>query len=178
MPEAMTTDQRIRRVALLCCHFTRNLAYFRAGWTELKPRREGNFWITAIGNFIDVSVLEWCKLFGDDADNHHWKNIVTDQKIFRSELMKDIRITDREWKDNWKTIRNYRDQFVAHLDSEHTMHIPKMDIPERMVRFYYEQLRWLCSSVTVLAGGPTDMETYYIKCYEEAVGIYKYNKKP
>ena len=172
----MTRDQRIRRVALLCCHFTRNLAYFRAGWTELKPRKEGDFWITAIGNFIDVSVLEWCKLFGDDFDKHHWKNIATDQTVFRSEIMKDVGITDAEWKNSWTIIRSYRDKFVAHLDSEHTMHVPEMDIPERMVRSYFGGLRLLCSSAAVLADMPVDMESYYIKSYEEAVRVYKHNK--
>ncbi len=38
----MTRQQRLRRVALLCCHFTRNLAYYRSGWSsgQLLPSSE------------------------------------------------------------------------------------------------------------------------------------------
>jgi len=56
------------------------------------------------------------------------------------------------------------------------MHVPEMDIPERMVRSYFGGLRLLCSSAAVLADMPVDMESYYIKSYEEAVRVYKHNK--
>lgn len=90
--------------------------------------------------------------------------------------MADVRITEEEWKDARTALRSYRDKFIAHLDSEHTMHVPQMDIPERMVRFYYAQLRFSCSSAAVLLDRPADMENYYIECYEEAIKVYRRNK--
>lgn len=117
----MTKDQRVRRAALLCCHLTRNLAYFKAGWSELKPKREGDFWITVLGNFIDVSVLEWSKLFGDDHGKHHWKCIVDDEASFKARLLSNLGIAEAQWQQSWMEIKEYRDKFIAHLDSEHTM---------------------------------------------------------
>jgi len=176
MTDVLTKDQRIRRVALLCCHFTRNLAYFRSGWTELKPKEEGAFWITAIGGFIDVAVLEWCKLFGNHGDKHHWKNIVTDRVAFRSELKNRLGIKTADWDKAWASVRTYRNEFIAHLDSALEMHIPDMHLPQRMVEFYFSQLRDLCSNEHVLRDAPIDMDAYYVTCYQQGVAVYQRNK--
>ncbi len=172
----MTKDERVRRVALLCCHFTRNLAYFRAGWKELPLRKEGDFWITVVGNFIDVSVLEWSKLFVYHSDKHHWKQIVSDKKEFRSRLVKTLGITNADWSKSWHENKDYRDKFIAHLDSEHTMDVPDMTLPQRMVEFYFDDLRTYCSSNSVLDGMPRDMSQYYTDCHNEALVVYKHNK--
>ena len=58
-------------MALLCIHFTRNLAYSRAVHGFVKEKKEGDFWITMQGNCLDVSVLEWCKIFGEKKGNTH-----------------------------------------------------------------------------------------------------------
>jgi hypothetical protein len=88
---ALTNKDRLRRVTLLCCHFTRNLAYYRAG--RQGPRilpRQSEFWITVKGNFIDQCVLEWCKLFGDKNGQHYWGKIVADQVRFEAELFQSV----------------------------------------------------------------------------------------
>jgi hypothetical protein len=172
----VTRDQRIRRVALLCCHFTRNLAYFRAGWDILKPRDEGQFWITVTGNFIDVCALEWAKLFGDHDGKHHWKQIVDDGDSFKKSLMTRVGIRQEQWDACWKEIKEYRDKFIAHLDSELTMNVPKMDIPQRMVAFYFDQLSEHCSHSTVMNGLPSDMCEYYRRHHAEAAEVFAYNK--
>ena len=172
----MTKDERVRRVALLCCHFTRNLAYFRAGWKELPLRKEGDFWITVVGNFIDVSVLEWSKLFVDHSDKHHWKQIVSDKKEFKSRLIETLGITDADWSKSRQGIKDYRDKFIAHLDSELTMNVPDMKLPQRMVEFYFDEIRTCCSSDSVLDGMPHDMSQYYTDCDNEALVVYKHNK--
>jgi hypothetical protein len=38
-----------------------------------------NFWRLIYGNLMDMAVIEWCKLFGSDSEEHqpaHWKNII------------------------------------------------------------------------------------------------------
>lgn len=171
----MTKNQRVRRVALLCCHLTRNLAYFRAGWKELQPKREGEFWITILGNFIDTSILEWSKLFGDEKGKHHWKRIVDNEAMFKSRLMNDIGISEAQWRESWKQIKDYRDKFIAHLDSEDTMYIPQMDIPFRMVNFLYDELKTYNTDPSVLAGLPSNMSEYFDHCYKEGLVVFKHN---
>jgi hypothetical protein len=60
----MSRKDRLRRVALLCAHFTRNLAYYRAAQDRI-ARTSPEFWRTVYSNFLDIAVLEWCKLFDD-----------------------------------------------------------------------------------------------------------------
>lgn len=143
----------------------------------MQPREEGQFWITVIGNFIDVSVLEWTKLFGDDKGKHHWKQIAEDQASFKQALLGNVGISQDQWDASWKEIKDYRDKFIAHLDSELTMQVPHMDIPCRMVSFYYDQLKDWCSTPAVMNGLPADMSQYYQHHHEEAVGIFTHNKR-
>ncbi|HKI44605.1 MAG TPA: hypothetical protein VKA08_04635, partial [Balneolales bacterium] len=75
----MNENQRLRRVALLCAHFMRNLAYYRAGWGDGALKKKTEFWITVNGNFYDICVLEWCKLFADKNDKHCWLKLIEDK---------------------------------------------------------------------------------------------------
>ena len=75
MGSALTKRERWRRVVLLCCHFMRNLAYYRVGHPGEPRPTNREFWLTVNGNFIDQCALEWCKLFGDLRGEHAWPNI-------------------------------------------------------------------------------------------------------
>lgn len=120
--------------------------------------------------------MEWCKLFGDDKELHHWKQIVDDSASFRQRLLKDVGISEEQWKNCWESLKTYRDEFLAHLDSEHTMQIPDMTIPMRMVAFYHGQLRACCSGPNVMHDLPNDMQQYYNQCRAEAVEVFTQNQ--
>ena len=154
----LTLDERVRRVALLCVHFARNLAYYRAGSAEIALDKVGDFWRTAIGNFVDESVLEFCKLFGPDKEKHHWKRIVPDPHLFRSQLLVDLQISQQQWNKTVNDLAKLRNKFIAHLDSDRIMNIPDMALPLRMAGFYYQQLSAYCTAKTILRGLPTDLD--------------------
>lgn len=164
----MTKDERARRAALLCCHLTRNLAYYHAGWHQRGGAASSQFWLTVLGNFIDVSILEWVKLFGDNTGKHHWTHLVKDKASFQSRCLTFADITQDQWDAAWAEIKIYRDKFIAHLDSDDTMNIPHMDIPHRMVTFYYQELRRLYWSDSVWGQLPENISQYYDDCYQEA----------
>ncbi|MBV8549135.1 MAG: hypothetical protein JO126_06740 [Alphaproteobacteria bacterium] len=139
--ENMSQVERMRRASILCCHFVRNLAYFRVGHVVFKSAPEGEFWLTVIGNFIDIAVLDWCTLFGNHSDKQHWKQLILDHEAFREALKKQTGITPEKWHSSWSEVTLYRNEFVAHLGSENIMHVPDMNIPQSMVEFYYQSLR-------------------------------------
>jgi len=168
----MEINKRLRRVALLCCHFARNLAYYRAGFDGRKFNSQDEFWTTVNGNFLDICVLEWCKLFGNHSDKHHWKQIVDDKENFKLSMFCKISISKAEFDKCWKSIRTYRDDFVAHLDSDEVMNIPKLDIAWSAVKYYHSYLIKLCANSNVLHGIPTNLEHYYQKCYSMAEAAY------
>jgi hypothetical protein len=97
---------RKRRVVLLCTSFVRNVAFYRAAWSDeaqplLSERnpKDANFWRQVNGNFIDIAVLDWCKLFGNSKDTarkrlekHHWRRVVSDPEVFEAKLLAHLQI--------------------------------------------------------------------------------------
>ena len=95
----MTRRERLRRVVILCASFARNVAYFRAGQSQTGSAARAPshacsaFWTQVSANFLDISVLEWCKLLGDERDKHFWRNVVTDPAGFEASLLANLGMT-------------------------------------------------------------------------------------
>ena len=60
--------------------------------------KDDSFWRTLNSNFLEICVLEWCKLFGDHKDKYHWENIMDDPSKFKQEMFHELNIkqTDLE----------------------------------------------------------------------------------
>jgi len=163
----MDRETRLRRVCILCCSFIRNYAYYEAGWDGKTSKANNDYLKTVQGNFIDMSVLEWLKLFGDYKDKHHWKKIIYELDSFKKEMLSNSKITEEELSSCRETFKAYRDKFLAHLDSDEVMNIPEFDIPLSVVKFYYNKI-----AVELGASGlrnlPEDIEKYYQKCFSES----------
>jgi hypothetical protein len=161
----MNREKRLRRVALLCCHFARNCAYYRAGWNGRKTKATNEFWVTVQNNFLDISILEWLKLFGDHNDKHHWKKIVNDRDSFKNTMLTSCGITEAELNSCRKSFKEYRDKFIAHLDSEETMHIPELNNSLALAKYYYTYVATELGASGLL-NLPDDIERYYQKCLQ------------
>lgn len=168
----MTRRQRLRRVALLCAHFVRNLAYYRAGGVGKKLKRKTEFWITVNGNFYDFCVLEWCKLFADPKDKHCWKKTVEDVEQFQTELLNDLGMTEDAYEDYLKAMRKYRDKFVAHLDSDNRADLPHLDSAQKAVSVYYAHLLELDKQEGFLGTLPRSIEEYFARCTAAGTEVY------
>lgn len=143
----MTRRDRVRRLLILCNHFLRNLAFYRTGWRrggiDRKPtlrRKENQFWVTVNGNFFDICVLEWCKLYGDKKGKHHWSKVVTRQDEFERQLLERLRMTSGEFEAYIKVMRRYRDKFVAHLDDSPIMYLPWLRPAKSSVALLHDYL--------------------------------------
>jgi hypothetical protein len=188
----LTKSQRCRRVLILCVHFTRNLGYLRgaekvpAGWKGKPLHGNVNFCITAYNNSLDICVLEWCKLFGDDParlsgwSEHYWGKVLSNPAKFEMELLHHLNIDTAAFEAYRLEIRSYRDKFVAHLDSELRAEIPLLDIAHRSVEFYYDyivrnevqtgDLAYLPVNVTILHFGYEQSEQEAISAYTALAG--------
>src|SRR5438045_8454681 len=81
----------LRRVILLCCHFARNVASYRAGKRNGQVLPETTeFWVTVNGNFVDQAVLEWCKLVGDKKGQQSWGMMGSDTAAYARELLETV----------------------------------------------------------------------------------------
>ena len=136
----MTKENRLRRIAKLRLHCIRNLSYYRERKEEILDNPKNQFWRTVDGNFIDICVLEWCKLFADTRGKHFWRKVVTNETTFFSGLLENLGCTQNEFEDYISDTKTYRDKFLAHLDNENTMHIPTLNWIETSTLYLYEYL--------------------------------------
>jgi len=175
---ALSEKDRRRRVIILCASFTRNVAYFRAGWEEdavhlLNRNALGvGFWRQANGNCLDLCVLEWCKLFADKKGRHHWSKVVLGAS-FEADLLNHLNMNAAEFEAYMAAMRHYRDKFVAHLDEEGVMNIPRLDAAQAAVSFLYNHIV-ANSAPGDLRGLPSgDIQRGYEECLAEARSIFQ-----
>jgi hypothetical protein len=177
----LTRRERLRRVVILCASFARNVAYFRAGQSqngseERAPSHPRSaFWAQVSSNFLDIAVLEWCKLLGDDKDKHFWRNVVADPTTFEASLLANLEMTKSDFADYAKKMRRYRDKFVAHLDSDVKMDIPRLTAALAANRFYHEHVVTVEAAVDDLFALADTSENFaqgYERCLKEAEHTY------
>jgi hypothetical protein len=126
------------------------------------------FWREAHGNFFDISVLDWCKLFADREGKHHWRRVVKNPDRFEADLYTD------EFTSMIAKIKHYRDKFVAHLDQERTMLLPALDVARGAIVFLHERLvqpaghgDWSSQPTS-----PEELEQGFAQAFREAQSVY------
>ena len=126
------------------------------------------------GNFLDVCVLEWCKVFGSKRDPHCWRNFVSDPSGFKTDLLRHLSLDEAEFEKYVQHVLVYRNKFIAHLDSERVMNIPKLDIIKESTCFYLNYVVTKESQTGDLSGYEpyTDPNRYYEQCADEAEQQY------
>ena len=172
----MTRRERLRRIAILCHNCARNVAYYRAGRHEGRTvfDEARNIFATINSNFLDIAVMEWCKLF-DHGEEHGWGKVISDGDAFKTGLLTDLGIDEAEWNAYFKKMRTYRDKFLAHLDREKVMYPPQMDIARASVIYYYNYLLQYENDGATFEGAPSDLEAYYEICDDEGRAYYGSN---
>jgi hypothetical protein len=177
----LTRRERLRRVVILCASFARNVAYFRAGHSQTGSAARAPshacsaFWTQVSANFLDISVLEWCKLLGDERDKHFWRNVVTDPAAFEANLLANLGMTASDFEGLAKKMRRYRDKFVAHLDSDAKMDIPPLAAALAANSFYHGHIVRAEAAAGDLFGLADTSEKFakgYEQCFKEAQRAY------
>lgn len=136
---------------------------------------DSQYWRTIHGNQVDIAVLEWCKLFVEGKEKYAWKKVVSERTAFEVGLLKRLKISDKEFASYTKSIKHYRDKFVAHLDDENEMQIPQFDLAWAAIQFYYEHATEieLPKEGGKLKAGEDRIQDYYNKHFQEALEIYR-----
>ena len=125
-----------------------------------------------MGNSMDMAIIDWCKLFGSDDEDHqpvHWKNQVSDAEHdkFRAGLLDAVGLSKDEWRDYWEKTKAYRDQHAAHFDATYLEDDPKypdLTVALESAYFYYA---WIKRN----PDDPAKMRTHFQKFGERAEAI-------
>jgi hypothetical protein len=163
-------EKLLRRVALKCADFARQLSYHRALAEYVQNFRQ-NFWIYMYNNTIDLAVLDWFHLFGYHNDDLHWKQVVSDVPAFRKQLLQSIQMTEDEWKMYRETIKDYRDKDIAHIEVRPISQVPEMTPALRAAAYYYSVALAELSTFRDYGGWPKQIEDYHAKSLEQSKTI-------
>jgi hypothetical protein len=136
---------------------------------------DGGFWRTANGNFLEMAVLEWCKLLADRRGAHFWKNVVSDPAAFEAGLLRRLRLDTAAFEGEIDDMRRYRDHYIAHADSDPKIYVPHLDVAKRAVWFYFAHVVNQEVNSADLTGFPLDLDAGYKQCEEEAKAIYRHS---
>ncbi|WP_109484049.1 hypothetical protein [Paraburkholderia sp. C35] len=172
----MPVDRRFaRRQALLACAIVRNVAFYRAGFETEDGRGrlkdDSQMGRTINSNFVDIAVLEWCKVFADWHARHHWRRLVRDSQArtgFRTALFAVLGLDEAGWEHYLTVVKTYRDRFVAHLDDDDTMDIPSLDPVLASTFFFYGQLWELAPDGALDGRFQDDLQAYYEASHRQA----------
>lgn len=169
----MTRKQRLQRAALLCCHCLRNLAYYRSGRHGGRLISDVEFWRTVNANFLDICVLEWCKLFGDARGKHYWGKVITNPQQFKAGLSQELGLSEVELDAYVAKTRKYRDRFIAHLDSDLVMQIPELNVVLKSVSYLYDYLRNNEDESNALGRFQQSASSYFDSSSRQARSVYQ-----
>ena len=166
----MADARKIRRIGVLCLYCIGNIASYRAGWTNKKIFRVNtDFWRKVNGNFLDIATLDWCKIFVEHDGKHHWSTIFPDKKSFRADLFSGINVSEKDFKNEIKEIKKYRDKFLAHLDEPTTLYYPKAEIMLKSSMYLYHQLTTNPKTRMALSGALIDPQDFYDEYHQVAL---------
>jgi hypothetical protein len=148
-------------------YVVRNVAYYRS-LEPLKDDFNQNYWIHIFNNFFDIAVLEWCKVFGSRAEGTHWSNYVKDQEVFRKGLLGKIGMSEAAWQIYWESIKNYRDELLAHHQSSSKVSsYPELGHMLTACYYYYGILIKELRALKVY-DYPDNLEEYFEKSFAQA----------
>jgi hypothetical protein len=163
----LTAHERHRRVLLLCCSFARNISIykqtFEAGAPLLDTRHEyAGFWREISSSCLDIALLEWCKVWADVRGKHFWKRVVRESEhdFFQRQLFARLKVSSQAWDILVSSVKTYRDQFIAHLDDNRVMQIPRLDQTREAIWFLYDYLSTHRDEIIDLAGLPKTIDEF------------------
>ena len=137
----MNHGDRVRHIAILCRHCARNVAYYRAGYVDDTFVTKDVFWINVNGNFFDIAVLEWCKLYVEQKGEHHWRKAdFSNPESFLPDMLQSAGISREGFDAHCMETKTYRDKFVAHLDDDPKMYLPFLTVVIDSTIFLYDRI--------------------------------------
>lgn len=103
-------------------------------------------------------VISWCKIFGLDTEDCHWKNLVKNKEEFRSKLFVDLGIPPKEFREYQLKVIDFRNKWVVHYEPSYDHDI--VPLFEHMYTSALSLHNYLREQVGNDYGGPECMEKF------------------
>ena len=113
-------------------NYTRSYLYYKIIGEHLNSLDGFDFWTHTMNTHLLNSIVEWCKVFGIDSNESHWKKICIDnnhtfEESIRQRILTHTGFTPEEWFDYWKNFCEFRNEYCAHRNPERTLPVPIME---------------------------------------------------
>jgi hypothetical protein len=152
-------DVFMHQYSIVDC-FIYHLTYHRTlnkGYTE--RRLHNRFWHMTIEAHLFAATMNWCMVFGSHGCNQtHWKQLSSNEqeglaKSFREGLFQELDLDQITWDQYWKSIKDFRDKFVAHREIHFSEPVPNFDTALDVAYYYDKWVRQIISPA-ILAEPP------------------------
>jgi hypothetical protein len=159
---------------VLLRNFVWQLIHHRAMKAAIHEFNQG-FWRMTFSNCLDMAVLEWCKLFGANAEHQHWSKVFSNKDEFRQHILKATGMNSGQWKKYWEELTAYRNEAVSHFFPDFKPpRYPDMEPALKSVFACYEYLLEKLDKYGVQHGFPYSLEIYANNLFKQAL---LYSKK-
>lgn len=106
--------------------------------SELINKREtpNNVWMQMKNNAYSVAVMEWCKGFGPDNEEFHWKKVFGKDSGFIKDLQTELKLSQEDYDSYWNTMRDARIARIAHTIPNYgqDVKLPDFDLAIALIR--------------------------------------------
>jgi hypothetical protein len=124
------------------------------------------FWSTTVAGHLHLALIEWCKVFGSDSEDIHWKKTpignTAQQAIenFRQRILDKNACTSEEWRIYHKSLVDMRGKYVTHLDLKEpiTGTVPVFDVALKIAYAYEE---WINDIIQQNPSKPLNFNGFY-----------------
>lgn len=170
----MTEEERqiretYRYQIVLLRNFVWQLIHHRAMKVTVINFNQG-FWKLIFSNCLDMAVLEWCKLFGANAEHHHWSKVFSDKEKFRQHILESVQMTQDQWNTYWKELTQYSNNAVSHFAPDFKpSRYPDLEPALKSVISCYEYLLMKLKEYGISHDFPSSLKNYADKLYEQAL---------
>ena len=106
-------------------NFVRNYA-IRKAIRESEVLKDIEIFKIISNSCFNIALTEWCKLFGSERDQSHWKNCNERGFSHINDVLQKVNIPESEFESLKNDIKNFRDKYVSHADINE---IEKLKVP-------------------------------------------------
>lgn len=155
--------ERVENALMILATFSRcyHLFYAISSCLEAPGDQTANaFPFRTIANALLVdATISWCKVFGSNSENTHWKTVIPEETIFRNALYENLGIRGPEFLEYWREMTGFRNRIVAHFDNSYIQggRTPSFEIARKSAYFAH---KYILANIPDEAEyvGPRDLE--------------------
>lgn len=146
-------------------NFVLSLAYHRAfNRFGYKDRKHLEFINHTQSVYFESIVIEWCKLYGANGEDLHWKRTFGDKDYYRNGLIKMLGVNEGYWEKYWAGMVDYRNLVGAHVDFSGIQgknFVMNYDIAYISIKYFFNNLNQQLKRIGFPSHISLDLDLFY-----------------